>query len=91
MKEIEYHRLDRAREQNEKLYDFLLESLAEADLARMMNVNNIRVVDEAVAPTKPVRPQVGLLTRAYTAPSSVCSWARHRLATRGPRLLFSDS
>ena len=24
MKEIEYHRLDRAREQNEKLYQFLL-------------------------------------------------------------------
>ena len=36
MKEIEYHRLDRQRDQNEKLYQFLLERLKEADLARMM-------------------------------------------------------
>ncbi len=45
MKEIEYHRLDRERDQNEKLYQFLLERLKEADLAKMMRVNNIRVVD----------------------------------------------
>lgn len=57
MKEIEYHRLDRAREQNEKLYAMLLERLKEADLARMMRVNNIRVVDAAVEPKLPARPR----------------------------------
>jgi capsular exopolysaccharide synthesis family protein len=62
MKEIEYHRLDRAREQNEKLYALLLQRMKEADLARMMRVNNIRVVDDALEPKGPVRPRVVLNT-----------------------------
>ena len=33
MKEIEYHRIDRARQQNEKMYGILLERMKEADLA----------------------------------------------------------
>jgi succinoglycan biosynthesis transport protein ExoP len=60
MKEIEYHRLDRARDQNEKLYSLLLERSKDADMARMMKVNNIRVVDEPLEPKKPVRPRVAL-------------------------------
>ena len=58
MKEIEYHRLDRTRQENEKLYDLLLERMKGADLARMMRVNNIRVVDPAVESDQPVRPFV---------------------------------
>jgi len=58
MKEIEYHRLDRTREQNEKLYEMLLERMKQSDLARMMRVNNIRVVDRATEPHSPVRPRV---------------------------------
>jgi capsular exopolysaccharide synthesis family protein len=58
MKEIEYHRLDRAREQNEKLYGMLLEHLKEADLARMMRTNNIRVIDAATEPRLPVKPRI---------------------------------
>jgi capsular exopolysaccharide synthesis family protein len=67
MKEIEYHRLDRSREQDEKLYGLLLQRMKESDLARMMRVNNIRVVDVAEEPRVPVRPRatvavsVGLL------------------------------
>ncbi len=57
MKEIEYHRLDRTREQNEKLYGMLLERMKEADLARMMRVNNVRVVDSAIEPRVPIRPR----------------------------------
>ncbi len=60
MKEIEYHRLDRAREQNEKLYGMLLERMKESDLARMMRVNNIRVVDHATDPHAPIRPRTGV-------------------------------
>jgi succinoglycan biosynthesis transport protein ExoP len=60
MKEIEYHRLDRARDQNEKLYGVLLERMKESDLARMMRVNNIRVVDRATEPHEPVRPRTGV-------------------------------
>lgn len=59
MKEIEYHRLDRTREENEKLYAMLLEKVKEADLARMMRVNNIRVVDVATDPMGSIRPRVG--------------------------------
>lgn len=57
MREIEYHRLDRARDQNEKLYDMLLGRMKEADLARMMKVNNVRVVDAALEPVEPARPR----------------------------------
>jgi succinoglycan biosynthesis transport protein ExoP len=60
MKEIEYHRLDRSREENEKLYGMLLEHMKEADLARMMRVNNLRVVDTATEPRVPIRPRVPL-------------------------------
>jgi len=60
MKEIEYHRLDRTREENEKIYGMLLERMKGADLARMMRVNNVRVVDPAVESTSPVRPSVPL-------------------------------
>jgi succinoglycan biosynthesis transport protein ExoP len=56
MKEIEYHRLDRERDQSEKLYQFLLERLKEADLAKMMRANNIRVVDWAPEPRGAIRP-----------------------------------
>jgi capsular exopolysaccharide synthesis family protein len=57
MKEIEYHRLDRTRDQNEKLYGVLLQRMKESDLARMMRVNNIRVVDMAAESGDPIRPR----------------------------------
>ncbi|MDB4993894.1 MAG: Tyrosine-protein kinase EpsD [Myxococcaceae bacterium] len=60
MKEIEYHRLDRARDQNEKLYAMLNEHMKDADLARMMKVNNVHVVEKAVEPITPIRPRVSV-------------------------------
>jgi len=59
MKEIEYHRLDRSRDQNEKLYAMLLEHMKEADLARMMKVNNIHLVEAAIVPGMPIFPRTG--------------------------------
>ncbi len=56
LKELEFHRLDRLRAQNERLYGALLEQMKQADLARMMNVNNIRLVDAAQEPKSPIRP-----------------------------------
>ncbi len=58
LKELEFHRLDRLRGQNEKLYDTLLQQLKEADLRRMMNTNNIRIVDVPTEPKSPVAPRV---------------------------------
>ncbi len=59
LKELEYHRVDRARAQNEKIYAMLLSQMQEANLARMMNVNNVRLVDLAVEPRIPIRPKMG--------------------------------
>jgi capsular exopolysaccharide synthesis family protein len=55
---IEYNRLRRTKENNEKLYDFILQRTKESDLARMMRVNNVRVVDAPLLPRVPVRPRV---------------------------------
>jgi len=60
MKEIEYHRLDRSRDQNEKLFQVLTERLKQADLTRMMRTNNLRVVEAATLPGSPIYPKVGL-------------------------------
>lgn len=60
LKELEFHRLDRMRAQNEKLYGVLLEQLKEADLRRMMNTNNIRLVDGATEPKEPIAPRVSV-------------------------------
>lgn len=58
LKELEYHRLDRLRSQNEKLYGMLLDQMKEADLARMMNVETVRVVDPPIVPKTHIRPNV---------------------------------
>ena len=58
LKELEFHRLDRLRAQNEKLYAVLLEQLKEADLRRMMNTNNIRIIDTPTEPKTPIAPRV---------------------------------
>ncbi len=83
MKEIEYHRLDRTRDQNEKLYGVLLQRMKESDLARMMRVNNIRVVDLATESLDPVRPRSGTnLTIGLffgVAVGIALAWARQQL------------
>jgi uncharacterized protein involved in exopolysaccharide biosynthesis len=57
MKEIEYHRLDRSREQNERMYATLQQQLKEADLARMMRVNNLIMREPADLPGAPIFPR----------------------------------
>ncbi len=58
MKEIEYHRLDRDRDQSEKMYSLLLERMKQTDLTRMMRANNLRVVEYSALPGAPIRPRV---------------------------------
>lgn len=62
--EIPYNQLNRTKTQNEKLYSLVLERARETDLTRMMNINNIRVIDEAIEPPGPFRPNVPLNTTA---------------------------
>lgn len=58
--EIEYRRLERTKDNNEKLYGLVLERSKESDLASMMRFNNVRVVEEPLAIQSPIRPRVPL-------------------------------
>ncbi len=57
---LEYRRLERAKENTEKVYSLVLERSKESDLTRHMRFNNIRFVDEAFASLSPIRPRNGL-------------------------------
>lgn len=56
--EIEYNRMKRSKENNEKLYGVVTERSKENDLTRMLRINNIRVADRPQLPRKPVTPNV---------------------------------
>lgn len=58
--EIEYNRLKRAKESNEKLYGLVTERSKENDLTRLLRFNNIRVVDRPLLPRAPVTPNMPL-------------------------------
>lgn len=58
--EIEYNNLRRSKENTEKLYSLVLERTKEADLAQMMRVNNVSIVDSPLEPQGPVSPRVPL-------------------------------
>jgi succinoglycan biosynthesis transport protein ExoP len=58
--EIEYNRLRRAKDNDERLFSLVVERSKETDLTRMLRVNNIRVVDRPLRPDKPVVPNVPL-------------------------------
>ncbi len=55
---IEYKRLQRTRDTNEKLYGLVTERSKESDLTRMLHVNNVRVVDRPEVPRAPFAPNV---------------------------------
>ena len=58
--EIEYKRLARDKDTNEKLFGIVTERTKESDLMRALRLNNIRVVERPQAPTGPVSPVVPL-------------------------------
>ncbi len=57
-KNIEYNILKRDADSTRQLYDNLLAKLKEASVAAGLKSNNIRVVDVAQVPNKPVKPNV---------------------------------
>lgn len=59
-KEIDYTRLRRNRDNTEKLYSMVLTRKKESELSGRLTFNNIRVLDDAVLPTRPVKPRVAL-------------------------------
>jgi capsular exopolysaccharide synthesis family protein len=58
--EIEYRRLERAKENTEKLYSLVIERSKESDLTGLMRFNNISIAEEAMASRAPVKPRVPL-------------------------------
>jgi polysaccharide biosynthesis transport protein len=54
---VQYHILEHDAEANKQLYDGLLQKLKEATISAGLRSSNIRVVDPALAPTTPSRPQ----------------------------------
>lgn len=54
---VQYNILKREVDTNKQLYEGLLQRLKEAGVSAGMNASNIRIVDEAVPPTRPVRPR----------------------------------
>jgi len=56
-KEIEQRKLQRDQDNNQRLYELVLSRLKDADLAMLMQEDNIKVLDVAEAPEKPVRPR----------------------------------
>jgi polysaccharide biosynthesis transport protein len=56
-KEIQHGILKREADSNQQLYDVLLKKLKETSLIQGLDTNNVRLVEPAVAPRTPVRPQ----------------------------------
>ncbi len=60
VKELEYNRLMREKESNQRVFEQVLLRLKEIDLSGMLKVNNIRLLDEAKTPEFAIRPRVKL-------------------------------
>jgi len=56
-KELELARLIRDREVNDKIYTMLLEKREEAKIAEAEKTGNIRIIDPANMPKRPIRPR----------------------------------
>jgi len=56
-KEIDRRKLQREQENNERLYDLVLARLKDADLAMLLQTNNVHVLDRAETPMLPVYPR----------------------------------
>jgi capsular exopolysaccharide synthesis family protein len=59
-KEIPYNGLAREATNNTKVYEMLLGRSGEADLSRLLRVNNVDVLDAALLPGAPIKPRVSL-------------------------------
>jgi capsular exopolysaccharide synthesis family protein len=58
LREIEYRRLNRNRDNKAKLYEIVLQRLTETDLTRMLKTTHVRVLDRALLPVQPVSPNL---------------------------------
>jgi uncharacterized protein involved in exopolysaccharide biosynthesis len=59
-KEIQYGILKREADSNQQLYDLLLKRLKETGLSQGLDTNNVRIVEPAVVPVRPIKPRPAL-------------------------------
>lgn len=59
-KEIQYGILKREADSNQQLYDLLLKRLKETGLSQGLDSSNVRIVETAIVPTRPVKPRKAL-------------------------------
>ncbi len=55
---ISHMAIQQDAEKNQQLYDILLGRLKEADLTSSLRANNLRIIDSALEPSRPVKPRV---------------------------------
>jgi capsular exopolysaccharide synthesis family protein len=58
LREIQYQRLARERENNSKLYNLVLERTTETDLTRMFHATHVRLLDRALTPQSRISPNL---------------------------------
>ena len=56
-KEIQYQTLQRESDANQQLYEAVLKRMKETGITGGLEMNNVRVIDNAIAPTVPIRPR----------------------------------
>lgn len=59
-KEIQLGILKREADSNQQLYDVLLKRLKETSLSQGLDSSNVRIVESAIVPTRPVKPRKAL-------------------------------
>ena len=57
---MQYNIIKREVDNNKQLYEGLLQRLKEASVSSSLKASNIRIVDSAEPPTKPVKPRIAL-------------------------------
>ena len=57
-KGVSFNKLERAKENNEKMYSLLIGRTKEADLSRLLRVNNVHILDSALLPEFPIKPRL---------------------------------
>jgi succinoglycan biosynthesis transport protein ExoP len=57
-KELVYNQFERDKVNNEKIYDLLLGRTKEAGLSRLLQVNNVEILDSALLPEVPIKPRL---------------------------------
>lgn len=96
MLEIEYRRLERTKENTEKLYGLVVERSKESELTGMLRFNNIRIAEPPLAGKAPVKPRVpiniatGLILGLVLGAGTALARARLDRTVRSPAELEGE-